>query len=72
MSKVSDTFLKILSAFSLPIPVKLSIRLRLAFLKLPLNMYGILSLSVSSQTCSAIRIAIASPSIAHGPASKKN
>ena len=51
--------------------MKLSILLLLAFLKLPLNIYGILSLSLISIVFSAIRNAISSPSIAQGPAIRK-
>ena len=62
---------KIDKAFSSPIPVKLSSLLLLAFLKLPLKMYGISNFSEISITLSAILNAISSLSIAHGPAIRK-
>src|SRR5690625_1324506 len=71
ISKVSETFLRIFKAFVSPMPVKLSRRLLLAFLKLPLKIYGILSESVMDTIFSAISKAIVSPSIAHGPAIRK-
>ena len=46
-------------------------RLRFAFLKLPLNMNGISNRFVMPSIFSAIDIAISSPSIAQGPASRK-
>jgi len=66
-----DTCFKISKALSSPIPVKLSIRLLLAFLKLPLNTNGIFYLTGMLRIRSAISIAIFSPSIAHGPAKRK-
>ena len=64
-------FFKIESAFSSPIPVKLSILDLFAFLKLPLKIKGISNLEVISKIFSAILNAISSPSIAQGPAITK-
>ena len=64
-------FFKIESAFSSPIPVKLSILDLFAFLKLPLKIKGISNLEVISKIFSAILNVISSPSIAQGPAITK-
>ena len=56
MLKCSPTFFNIFKAFSSPIPVKESKRERLALRYEPLNMKGILSLSVTSLIFSAILI----------------
>ena len=66
-----ETFCNIFKAFSSPIPEKLSIRERFAFLNDPLKTYGISNLSVTLTSFSAMRRAISSPSIAQGPANKK-
>ena len=67
ISKVEETLLKISNALISPIPVKLSILLLFAFLKLPLKIKGTMYLFEIFKIFSAILNAISSLSIAQGP-----